>query len=73
MAQVLLSPLSWGLGHAMRDIPIIKTLIAHDHDVTIAACGNALTALKQEFPQCRFIEFEAVSYTHLTLPTNREV
>jgi len=58
MAQVLLSPLSWGLGHAMRDIPIIKTLIAHDHDVTIAACGNALTALKQEFPQCRFIEFE---------------
>ncbi|MDP2796622.1 MAG: hypothetical protein Q8N94_03835 [Methanoregula sp.] len=58
MAQVLLSPLSWGLGHAMRDIPIIKTLLAHDHDVTIAACGNALTALKQEFPQCRFIEFE---------------
>jgi UDP:flavonoid glycosyltransferase YjiC (YdhE family) len=58
MAQVLLSPLSWGLGHAMRDIPIIKTLLAHDHDVTIAACGNALNALKQEFPQCRFIEFE---------------
>ena len=58
MAHVLLSPLSWGLGHAMRDIPIIKTLLAHDHDVTIAACGNALNALKQEFPQCRFIEFE---------------
>ena len=37
MAQVLLSPLSWGLGHAMRDIPIIKTLLAHDHEVTIAA------------------------------------
>ncbi len=58
MAQVLLSPLSWGLGHAMRDIPIIRTLLAHDHDVTIAACGNALNALKQEFPQCSFIEFE---------------
>jgi UDP:flavonoid glycosyltransferase YjiC (YdhE family) len=58
MAQVLLSPLSWGLGHAMRDIPIIRTLLAHDHDVTVAACGNALNALKLEFPQCRFIEFE---------------
>ncbi len=58
MAQVLLSPLSWGLGHAMRDIPIIKTLLSHHHEVTIAACGNALNALKQEFPQCRFIEFE---------------
>ena len=61
MAQVLLSPLSWGLGHAMRDIPIIKTLLAHDHDVTIAACGNALLALRQEFPQCRFIQFEDYS------------
>jgi len=58
MAQVLLSPLSWGLGHAMRDIPLIRTLLAHDHEVTIAACGNALSALKQEFPQCRFVEFE---------------
>ncbi len=58
MAKVLLSPLSWGLGHAMRDIPLIKKLLAHDHEVTIAACGNALNALKQEFPRCRFIEFE---------------
>jgi UDP:flavonoid glycosyltransferase YjiC (YdhE family) len=58
MAQVLLSPLSWGLGHAMRDIPIIKTLLEHDHEVTIAACGNALTVLRQEFPRCRFIGLE---------------
>ena len=58
MAQVLLSPLNWGLGHAMRDIPIIRTLLAHDHDVTIAACGNSLSALVQEFPDCRFIPFE---------------
>jgi UDP:flavonoid glycosyltransferase YjiC (YdhE family) len=58
MAQVLLSPLSWGLGHAMRDIPIIQTLLARDHEVTIAACGNALVVLKKEFPDCRFIPFE---------------
>jgi hypothetical protein len=37
MAHVLLSPLSWGLGHATRDIPIIRTLLDHHHDVTIAA------------------------------------
>jgi hypothetical protein len=58
MASVLLSPLNWGLGHAMRDIPVIQALLDHDHDVTIAACGNALTALQREFPTCRFIEFE---------------
>lgn len=58
MGSVLLSPLNWGLGHAMRDIPVIKTLLDHDHDVSIAACGNALAALQREFPSCRFIEFE---------------
>jgi len=57
MAHVLLSPLSWGLGHATRDIPIIRTLLDHHHDVTIAACGNALTVLQHEFPECSFIEF----------------
>jgi uncharacterized protein (TIGR00661 family) len=57
MAHILLSPLSWGLGHATRDIPIIRTLLDHHHDVTIAACGNALTVLQHEFPECSFIEF----------------
>jgi hypothetical protein len=42
----------------MRDIPLIRTLLDRGHDVTIAACGNALTALQQEFPSCRYIEFE---------------
>jgi len=58
MGSVLFTPLNWGLGHAMRDIPVIKALLDHGHDVTIAACGNALTVLQREFPSCRFIEFE---------------
>ena len=58
MAHVLLSPLSWGLGHATRDIPIIRTLLDHHHDVTIAASGNALTVLQYEFPECSFIQFK---------------
>jgi UDP:flavonoid glycosyltransferase YjiC (YdhE family) len=57
MASVLLTPLNWGLGHAMRDVPVIRTLLDRGHDVTIAACGNALLALQQEFPSCRFIDF----------------
>ena len=58
MANVLLSPLSWGLGHATRDIPVIRALLDHHHEVTIAASGNALTVLQYEFPECRFIEFK---------------
>jgi UDP:flavonoid glycosyltransferase YjiC (YdhE family) len=58
MGSVLLCPLNWGLGHAMRIIPVIKTLLTHGHEVTIAACGNALVVLQREFPSCRFIELE---------------
>jgi len=41
------------LGHASRDIPIIRELLDHDHQVTIASSGNALEMLRREFPQCR--------------------
>jgi UDP:flavonoid glycosyltransferase YjiC (YdhE family) len=57
MAHVLVSPLNWGLGHATRDIPVIKKLLDRHHDVTIAACGNALKVLEKEFPECRSIPF----------------
>jgi UDP:flavonoid glycosyltransferase YjiC (YdhE family) len=57
MGHVLVSPLNWGLGHATRDIPVIRSLLAHGHEVTIAACGNALEVLRQEFPACTCREF----------------
>ncbi len=57
MAHVLISSLNWGLGHATRDIPVINKLLDQHHDVTIAACGNALAVLEKEFPECRSITF----------------
>jgi hypothetical protein len=54
---VLVSPLNRGLGHATRDIPIIRSLLAHGHEVTLAACGSALSVLRHEFPDCRWIEY----------------
>jgi uncharacterized protein (TIGR00661 family) len=58
MGRAFISPLNWGLGHATRDVPIIRELLAHGHDVTIATSGNALASLKKEFPQCNFILFK---------------
>jgi len=55
MGRVLVSPLNWGLGHATRDIPVIRELLTRGHEVTVAACGNALAVLRREFPDCRFI------------------
>lgn len=57
MAHVFVAPLSWGLGHATRDIPIIRELLKHNHKLTIASSGPALTLLQKEFPNCTFIHF----------------
>lgn len=58
MAHILISPLAWGLGHATRDIPIIKELEKHGHKVTIATSRGALELLKKECPNCKFIKFD---------------
>ncbi len=58
MAHVFISPLSWGLGHAGRVTPIIRELLNHGHEVTIATSGGALEMLKKEFPYCHFIFFQ---------------
>ena len=58
MAHVFVSPLSWGLGHATRDIPIIRELMDQGHEVTVATSRGAYHLLKKECPDCEFIYFE---------------
>lgn len=73
MARILVSPLSWGLGHATRDIPVIRELRDRGHDITIAGTGRAFALLQAEFPGCRFIplpDYPApYSATRFFLPT----
>jgi uncharacterized protein (TIGR00661 family) len=58
MKRILVSPLSWGLGHATRDLPIIRHLLDRGHQVTVAATGRALSLLQREVPQCEFVHLE---------------
>jgi CheY-like chemotaxis protein len=58
MGHAFISPLNWGLGHSTRDIPIIRELLAHGHEVTIATSGNALALLRKECPECNFVVFK---------------
>ncbi len=51
--RILVAPLNWGLGHAVRCIPIIKHLLAQGHHVCIASDGKALELLQQEFPKLK--------------------
>jgi len=50
MIRVLVTPLDWGLGHATRCIPVIRSLIDHDCEVLIAGSGDSLRLLQAEFP-----------------------
>lgn len=53
--KILVCPLNWGLGHATRCIPLIKKLIAEQHEVVIASDGHPMQLLKEVFPDLRFI------------------
>lgn len=48
--RILLAPLDWGLGHATRCIPIVRSLQENGHEVVLAADGAAAALLRSEFP-----------------------
>ena len=54
--KVLIAPLNWGLGHATRCIPIIRSLEKLGVEVLIASDGIALDLLKKEFRKNTFFE-----------------
>lgn len=55
--KILICPLNWGLGHATRCVPLIRTLLNDGHEVVMVADGFPLNFLTQQFPNVRFIEF----------------
>jgi UDP:flavonoid glycosyltransferase YjiC (YdhE family) len=57
-ASVLFAVGSWGLGHATRDLPLIRGLIDAGHGVTVVASGASLRLLQAELGgRCDFLEF----------------
>lgn len=56
MKKVIVAPLNWGLGHASRCVPIIKSLIENNFIPVLASDGQALLFLQKEFPKLEYIE-----------------
>lgn len=56
---ILVSPLNWGLGHSVRDIPLIHKLIEFNYRVIIASEGASAILLKKEFPKLTHIEIKS--------------
>lgn len=62
--SILVAPLHWGLGHATRCIPLIRSLLANDFDVLLGSDGAALLLLKKEFPQLPWVELPSYNITY---------
>lgn len=63
-SKVLVAPLNWGLGHATRCIPVIRSLLMLGHEVVIAGDGDGLALLQKEFPSLHCVELPAWGVTY---------
>lgn len=62
--RILVCPLDWGLGHATRCIPVIRSLLKKNVEVLIAADGPSFGLLQQEFPALQFIRFKGYEISY---------
>jgi Glycosyltransferase Family 4/Glycosyltransferase family 28 C-terminal domain len=57
-ARVLFAVGSWGLGHATRDLPLIRGLLDAGHKVTVIGSGASMRLLRSELgTRCDFLDF----------------
>ena len=54
--RILFAPLNWGLGHAVRSIPILKALSANGFEIILAGNGFSLEFLRREFPDWQYLD-----------------
>jgi predicted glycosyltransferase len=56
--KLLVAPLDWGLGHATRCIPLVKTLVANGCEVVLAASGLQAALLREVFPALEIVDLK---------------
>ncbi|MCA0932926.1 glycosyltransferase [Lutimonas saemankumensis] len=62
--KILVAPLNWGLGHAVRCIPIIRALKNEGFVPILAGDGDSLSYLKQVFPNLKSYELPSTSVNY---------
>jgi uncharacterized protein (TIGR00661 family) len=64
--------LDWGLGHASRSVPIIRSLLGQYKEIILASDGNSSKLLQKEFPKLETIalpEYD-ITYKHESIALN---
>jgi len=59
--KIFVCPLDWGLGHATRTIPIVRSLLNKGVEVVIGADQRPYALLHSVFPELTFIRFPGLS------------
>ena len=62
--KVLVAVLNWGLGHATRCIPVIRSLQQENYQPIIASDGSALSYLRNELPELVSYELNPLHITY---------
>lgn len=62
--KVLVAPLSWGIGHAARCIPVIRQQLREANEVHIASDGEALALLRSYFPSLTYHQLPRLTITY---------
>ena len=70
--KIIIAPLNWGLGHASRSVPLIKSFLSNSWEVILASDGAAYELLKKEFPQLKIYELPSygITYPHASIVFN---
>lgn len=63
---VFVAPLDWGLGHATRCIPIIRTLLDNSNRVVLGVTKSIEKILSEEFPQLEKVYLPEYNITYST-------
>lgn len=59
--RILFGTSSWGLGHATRDLVLMRALLAEGCDLTVVSSGGALDVLRRELaPSCSYLDWEDI-------------
>ncbi len=60
--KTLFAVCSWGLGHATRDIPLMRGILKAKHSLTIVGSGRSLELLKGELgDRCQYVSMSDYS------------
>ncbi len=70
--KIFFPVLNWGLGHASRSLPLIKSYLHFNHQVICASDGEALAMLRRELPDQTVLELPGynIQYDSSYMPIN---